>query len=132
MLKPIILSTILGIPLTLLCVASLPTVDSSKIASNMYTSKEHVDAINVNGDLDYGEETRRTLQGLSRLISELQEGKSGPAKIEALKLNIAVMTSYLAVLMSHMSPEDRQEIMHISKELYESVTNKETLNKTRI
>lgn len=98
----------------------------------MYTSKEHVDAINVNGDLDYGEETRRTLQGLSRLISELQEGKSGPAKMEALKLNIAVMTSYLAVLMSHMSPEDRQEIMHISKELYESVTNKETLNKTRI
>lgn len=74
------------------------------------------------GDFDVGEHTKNSLQGLQKLLTEL-DGLTPPgSKVRGLKLRLGVMLAYLTTVTSHLDPEEQAEVRELAKELFELVS----------
>ena len=74
--------------------------------------------------LDTGKTTTDALQGLSKLLHELQDTQPGHLQLDALKVNLSVMMSYLALLTSDLPLEDQKEIHELADALFRHIKEK--------
>lgn len=67
---------------------------------------------------DVGTHTTATMDGVVELLNKLDEATPPGSKLRGLKLRLGVLQAYLALMTSHLSPEERQEVYELARELF--------------
>lgn len=58
------------------------------------------------------------MEGIVKLLNELDEATPPGNKLRGLKLRLGVLQAYLALMTSHLSPEEQQEVYELARELF--------------
>jgi hypothetical protein len=67
---------------------------------------------------DVAEHTTLAMEGVVKLLDELDEATPPGNKLRGLKLRLGILQAYLALMTSHLSPEEQEEVRALARELY--------------